>query len=148
MNKTSAPVIFADYTSTLFAHSNLIDLNKNICIVFTTLNKWLRANQLPLNFNKTNYVHFTTKRNMSFNLKIGFKNNFITNSSYTKFLGVTMNNTLSWNNHIDLLMEKLSKACYIIRNVKTYMSALSLKVIYYAFFHSVMSYGIIFWENS
>jgi hypothetical protein len=71
INKTWAPIIFADDTSVLFAHSNLIDLNKNICIVFTTLNKWLRANQLSLNFNKTNYVHFTTKRNMSVNLKIG-----------------------------------------------------------------------------
>ena len=79
---------------------------KNIYIVYTTLNKWLRANQLSLNFNKTNYVHFTTMRNMSVNLKIGFNNNFITNNSYTKFLGVTMNNTLSWNNHIDLLMKK------------------------------------------
>jgi len=65
INKTSAPIIFADDTSILFAHSNLIDLNKNIHIVFTTLNKWLRANELCLNFNKTNYVHFTTKRNMS-----------------------------------------------------------------------------------
>jgi len=60
----------------LFAHSNPIDLNKNIYIVFITLNKWLRANQLSLNFNKRNYVHFTTKRNMSVNLKIGFNNNF------------------------------------------------------------------------
>jgi len=95
INKTSAPIIFADDTSILLAHSNLIDFNKNIYIVFTSLNKWLRANQLSLNFNKTNYVHFTTRRNMSVNLKIGFNNNFITNSSYTKFLGVTMNNTLS-----------------------------------------------------
>jgi len=79
-------------------------------------------------------VHFTTKRNMSVNLKIGFNNNFITNSSYTKFLGVTMNNILSWNNYIDLLMKKLSKVCYIIKNAKTYVSASSLKVIYYAFF--------------
>jgi len=71
---------------------------------------------------------------MSVNLKIGFNNNFITNSSYTKFLGVTTNNTLSWNNHIDLLMKKLSRACYMIRNAKTYMSASSLEVIYYAFF--------------
>ena len=39
INKTSAPVIFGDDTSVLLAHSNLIDLNKNICIVFTTLNK-------------------------------------------------------------------------------------------------------------
>jgi len=60
---------------------------------------------------------------MSVNLKIGFDNNFITNSSYTKFLGVTLNNTLSWNNHIDLLMKKLNMACYIIRNVKINMSA-------------------------
>ena len=71
---------------------------------------------------------------MSVNLKIGFNNNFITNSSYTKFLGVTTNNTLSWNNHVDLLMKKLSMACYMIRNAKTYMSASSLEVIYYAFF--------------
>jgi len=59
-----------------------------------------------------------------------------------------MNNTLSWNNRTDLIMKKLSKACYIIRNAKTYMYVSSLKVIYYAFFHSVMSYGIIFWGNS
>jgi hypothetical protein len=63
-------------------------------------------------------------------------------------MGVTMNNTLSWNNHVDLHMKKLSKACYIIRNAKTYMSVSSLKVIYYAFFHSIMSYGIIYWGNS
>ena len=71
---------------------------------------------------------------MSVNLKIGVNNNCITNSSYTKFLGLTMNNTLSWNNHIDLLVKKLRKACYIVRNAKTYMSALSLKMVYYAFF--------------
>ena len=148
MNKTSAPIIFADDTSILFIHSNLIDFNENISIVFTALNKWLGTNQLSLNLNNTNYVHFTTKRSMSVNLQIGFNNNFITNSSYTKFLRVTMNNTLSWNNHIDLLVKKLSKAHYIIRNAKTYMHAPSLKIIYYAFFHSVVSYGIIFWGNS
>ena len=37
INKTSTPIIFADDTSILFAHSNLIDLNKNIHIVFTNL---------------------------------------------------------------------------------------------------------------
>jgi len=30
-------------------------------------------------------------------------------------------------------VKKLSKACYIIRNAKIYMSAPSLKMIYYAF---------------
>ena len=58
-----------------------------------------------------------------------------------------MNNTFSWNNHIDVLVKKLSKACYIIKNAKTYISAPSLQMMY-AFFHSVMSYGIVFWGNS
>jgi hypothetical protein len=121
INTTSSTIIFADDTSILFTHSNLQDLNKNIDIVFITLNKWLRANQLSLNFKKTNYLHFTPKKNMSVTLRVGFNNNFITNSSYTKFLGISMNNILSWNNHIDLLMKKLSKACYIIRTAKTYL---------------------------
>jgi len=56
INETSKPIIFADDTSILFAHSNLTDMSKNIHIVFTALNKWLRANQLSLNLNKTNYV--------------------------------------------------------------------------------------------
>jgi len=70
---------------------------------------------------------------MSVHLKIDLNNYFNTNSSYTKFLEVTMHNTLSRNSHIDLLMKKLSTACYIDRNSKTYMSALSLKVIYCVF---------------
>jgi hypothetical protein len=112
INKTSAPIIFADDTSILFAHSNLIDFNKNIHIVFTTLNKWLRANHLSLNFNKTNYVHFKSKRNMTANLKIGFNNNFIIISSYIKFLGMAMYDILFLSKHIDLLVKKLSTVCF------------------------------------
>ena len=107
-----------------------------------------KTNMLSLNFSKTKYIQFTTKRNKSVNLKVGFNNNFITTCTYTEFLGMTINNTLSWNNHTDSIMKKLSKACYIIRNAKTCMSVSSLKMIYHAFFHSVMSYGIIFWGNS
>ena len=67
INKTSASIIFDDDTIILFAHSNLIYFNKNIHIVFATLSKWFRANQLYLNFNNTNYVHFTTGWNTSVN---------------------------------------------------------------------------------
>jgi hypothetical protein len=36
-------------------------------------------------------------------------------------------------------------ACYAIRAVKPYMSQESLRVIYFSYFHSIMSYGIIIW---
>jgi len=148
INKISTPIIVADDTSILFTHSNQIDFTENINMAFETLNKWLRANELSLNFNKTNYVHFATKRNMIINFKIGFKNNFIASSASTKFLGMTRNNNLNCNDHVDSIAKKLSKACYMLRNAKTCTSASSLIMIYYAFFHSIMSYGIIFWGNS
>jgi hypothetical protein len=42
----------------------------------------------------------------------------------------------------------LSAACYALRPFKPYMSQEVLKMVYYAYFHSDMSYGIIFWGNS
>jgi hypothetical protein len=63
INKSSTPVVFAHHTSTVFAHSNATDLNENFCIAFTTLNEWLKAN-IIFKLNKTNYVHFTTKKNV------------------------------------------------------------------------------------
>jgi len=56
-------------------------------MVFKTLNKWLKANELSLNFNKTKYIHFTSKRNKSVNLKVGFNNNFISTWTYMNFWG-------------------------------------------------------------
>jgi hypothetical protein len=55
---------------------------------------------------------------------------------------------LLWKNHTEILMKIFSKACYIVRNMKHYMSISALKVIYYSFFYSIMSYGIIFWGHS
>jgi hypothetical protein len=58
--------------------------------------------------------------------------------------------TQSWKNHIDEQMVKLSKACYAVRSLRPFVSHESLWMIYYSYFyfHTVMSYGIIFWGNS
>ena len=50
--------------------------------------------------------------------------------------------------HISELTVKLNKACYAIRTIKPYMSLKVLKTIYFSYFHSLMTYGIIFWGNS
>jgi hypothetical protein len=50
--------------------------------------------------------------------------------------------------HIEAIIGKLNKACYIIRRTKQYLSNDALKMVYYAFFHSIMSYGLIFWGNT
>ena len=43
---------------------------------------------------------------------------------------------------------KLNRACYAIRYVKHLMSQDTLRTIYFSYFHSILSYGIILWGNS
>jgi hypothetical protein len=105
------------------------------------------VNKFSLNLNKTHYIQFKTKTVMLDIFTISYNNKFINSIFSTKFLGVIVDGALIWKNHIDVLMKKLSKACYVSRSMKHYRSISALKVIYYSFFHSLMSYGI-FWGNS
>ena len=43
---------------------------------------------------------------------------------------------------------KLSLACYATRSVKPHVTINTLKIIYYSYFHSIMTYGRLFWGNS
>jgi hypothetical protein len=44
-----------------------------------------------------------------------------------------------------MITPKLNQACYIVRVVKPFISWDTLKMTYYAYFHSIMTWGIIFW---
>jgi len=59
-----------------------------------------------------------------------------------------IDNTLSWKDHIAALTSKLNKACYAIRAIKPFLYVDILRMIYFSYVHSVMSYGIIFWGNA
>jgi hypothetical protein len=51
-------------------------------------------------------------------------------------------------NHIDYLLSKLNSACFAIRTIKFVMSQDALRMIYFSYVHSVITYGIILWGNS
>ena len=116
--------------------------------MFQIKNEWFNLNLLSLNCNKTYYVQFTTKNKFLNKINIEHDNKMILQTNFVKYLGITVDNTLSWKQHIDTVTPKLNKACYIIRRSKLYLSSDALKMVYYDFFHSVMSYGLIFWGNS
>jgi len=81
-------------------------------------------------------------------IQIMSSNSKISNINSTTFLGLTVDSTLSWKDHIAKLTIKLNKACYAIRTIKPFMTFNILKSVYFSYFHSVMSYGIIFWGDS
>ena len=63
-------------------------------------------------------------------------------------MGLIIDETLSWNQHIDHVTTKLCSACYALRNLKYFVPQSTLRTIYYAYIHSILSYGLIFWGRS
>jgi hypothetical protein len=49
---------------------------------------------------------------------------------------------------MDQLVPKLSGAYYAVGSTLHFSNTDTLKSIYFAYFHSLMKYGIIFWVNS
>jgi hypothetical protein len=54
---------------------------------------------------------------------------------------------LSWKLHIEHISHMANEACYALRSIKPYKSQEVVKMVYYAYFYSTMSYGIIYWGN-
>ena len=79
---------------------------------------------------------------------VAYDNKLISNISTLKFLGLLIDDKLTCKNHIEMIMPKLSAACFVIRVVKPCMTHDTLKMIYSSYFHSIMSYGLTFWGNS
>jgi hypothetical protein len=63
MNKKATPVLFADDTSILFTHTNVVDFCVDNETVLANVSEWFKNNCLALNTEKTRYIHFMTKKN-------------------------------------------------------------------------------------
>jgi len=70
------------------------------------------------------------------------------NAQNIKFLGIIIDSNLSWKQNIDDIIPKLNKECFAVRSIKPFMSLEAMRLIYFPYFHSVLSYGIIIWDNS
>jgi hypothetical protein len=93
-------------------------------------------------------MQFVNRNSSQIDLNIEHENKKIASTCTTKFLGLTLENTPSWKTHIDIIVPKLSSATFAIRTVTPSLSQDSLKMIYYSYFHSIMTYGIILGGNS
>ena len=65
----------------------------------------------------------------------------------TKFLGVWIDNGLSWNEHLKQLTIKLKRNLGLLRNSKKFLPKHSLKMLYYAQIYIHLSYGISVWGS-
>jgi len=101
-----------------------------------------------LNYDKTYFLQFLTKTDNEINMQVSFGNRKIATAQSLKFLGLTIDTTLTWKHHIGELTSRMNKTCYAIRSIKPFMSLDVLRSTYISYAHSIISYGIIFWGNS
>ena len=100
--------LFADDTNIYFEDKNLLNLVKIVNKELKFVMKWLSANKLSLNVGKTNFIIFhstSIKIPSDITIKIGKKP--INRVKFIKFLGVLLDENISWKQHLNELSKKL-----------------------------------------
>jgi len=144
----ATPILLADDTSILITGQDKHRFQDDLNVTFDHISNWFRVNSLSLNISKTCYIQFSGKNINYSDINITYENNYISHIKEIKFLGLYINNTLSWKTHIDKILPKLCSACFAMKSVKPFVSQQILKVICYSHFHSIRTYGLIFWGTS
>ena len=95
-----------------------------------------------MNVNKTEIVVFRSPTKQIYkNLTFRLSWQKIEPKCCRKYLGVIIDEHLSFNEYMNTLMQKLNRANGIVAKVRYYVTPDVLKTIYYAFFDSHMRYS-------
>ena len=131
--------------------TNLINPYSHQCeLINHELNKvyhWLCINRLSLNISKTQFMIFHSKgKNINDIVPvIKLQNNPISKVSNFNFLGVTLNEKLNWNSHIDKISCKISRCLGMMYKLKHFLPQPILKMLYTSLILPHFHYGILAW---
>ena len=126
----------------------------------TEIATWLRSNLLTLNTTKSNYICFSPSQRSQpgadFIVKMHVRENcsnncdcqYLQQVSSTKYLGIIVDQRLSWHPHIELLMKRVRKFIWIFKTLRYLMSPRLLNKIYTALTQSVITYCITVWGGA
>jgi len=140
--------LFADDTTILFSCHSLEDLIRTVNNELVYLTDWFSINKLSLNVSKTNYMLFSGHNSVSSNLDILLCNRSVLRVQSTKFLGIEIDEKLSWKNHIQIIQKKLSTANYILRNIRHKINQTTALKIYDIMILPHLTYCNLIWGNA
>ena len=133
--------IFADDTF-LLSDSNLDKLEKQVNYELRKIDYWLRKNKLSLNYVKTNY----TKVTYDFNLRVNHCT--ISRVSTVKYLGVPLNDNLTWPSHISHLFLQLVRYSGLFYKLRLFATMETLSMLYHGIVYLRIQYGISAWGTA
>lgn len=143
-------VLFADDTNIFVSAETKEQAYKIANEILDSVCQYMRHNLLHINVKKSCYMYFSpTKRNTVDNtendLNLEIDGIPIKQVTETKFLGVIIDDKLSWTPHIEKLTKKLNSICGRIYRIKNSLPSQLYKQIYHTLFESHLGYGISVW---
>ena len=144
--------MFADDTNLFHGHKNIIKLFATVNEELMNINDWFMTNKLSLNVGRTKYSLFhKTSRVDDLPLKLpklSINNQEIKRASYIKFLGVLLDENLSWNEHLKYTENKIAKSIGLMYKAKTFLDKDSLLSLYFSYIHSYINYANLAWAST
>lgn len=137
-------LMYADDTVIYTSHANLdtvvAELNKDL----DNLSNWFYMNNLIVNFKKgkTEYMIFGTARKLK-NLdpvKVETKGITLNRTTTYKYLGVTLDQSLNYIDHLDAMYKKASARLSLLTKVRQYMSPFVAESVFKATVSPIMFY--------
>ena len=144
-------MLFADDTTLIASNSDFTVLIDSINENLDHVHNWLLCNKLSLNVLKTKYLIFRNTQNTSeiydkTSLLIDANN--IEQCSSITYLGVKLDQHLTWDPHIDYISSKISRNVGILRHIKHFVPLPILFTMYNAFILPHIMYCNSVWATA
>ena len=94
--ENSISILFADDSNLFFSGTDPSVMEQNINIELEIISIWLKVNKLSLSIAKTHYMIFDNQKRCSIQLEIKIENQEIEHTCKTNFLGVIIDQKLTW----------------------------------------------------
>ena len=117
----TTPILFADDTNLFKSGKDLNKMQDELNSELAKISLWLKVNKLSLNIGKTHFIVFTNKKKRLNDLNILIDGTRIEEVKKTKFLGVIIDNKLSWKDHVAHVVGKVSRGLGMIIKARNYL---------------------------
>ena len=142
-------ILFADETNLFFSCKDITHLFNTVNSELDKLSIWFKANKLSLNIKKTNYILFGTKHlSAAVFHNVSIDGQLLERVEYTKFLGVYIDEKLTWKKHIEHVASKISKGLGAMGRIRNIVPSKSLLMLYHALVYPYLTYCNIVWGTA
>ena len=144
-------IIYADDTSILCHGKNADKVEHNMSLCLQSALSWFERNHLIVNTSKSVLIPISTPhriKNECENVSINLNDYHITPSSSTKLLGIFIDNTLDFKEHIEYIVKKICPKIGILHRLRNVLPTPILSIVYITTIQPLIDYGLVIWGNS